>query len=176
MPGRFDLTGLLEAYVPHAGEERAYAEMLIRMRSSADVLSRNEFSPGHFTTSGFVVSPGGRLLLIFHNRLGKWLQPGGHIEPEDTDFWASAQREITEETGLDNLDAIGDGIFDVDVHDIPAFRDEPSHTHFDLRFLFGAAGQPTAGDGVGSVAWVAPAKVASYTDDRSVLRAVAKLS
>jgi 8-oxo-dGTP pyrophosphatase MutT (NUDIX family) len=176
VPRLFDLMRLLEAYVPHPEEERAYAEMLIRMRSGADVLSRYEFSPGHFTTSGFVVSPGGRLLLIFHNRLGKWLQPGGHIEPEDTDFWASARREVTEETGLDDLDAMGDGIFDIDVHDIPAFRNEPSHTHFDLRFLFGAAGPPIAGDGVGAVAWVAPAKVASYTDDRSVRRAVAKLS
>ena len=41
----------------------------------------------------------GRLLLIFHKRLGKWLPPGGELEPGETPLEAAA-RELFEETGL----------------------------------------------------------------------------
>lgn len=51
----------------------------------------------------FVVSPlivrDGRVLLVDHKELGRWLPPGGHIElDEDTD--RALLREIQEETGL----------------------------------------------------------------------------
>jgi 8-oxo-dGTP pyrophosphatase MutT (NUDIX family) len=41
----------------------------------------------------------GRVLLIFHKRLGTWLPPGGELEPGETPLEA-AERELFEETGL----------------------------------------------------------------------------
>ncbi len=38
-------------------------------------------------------------LLIKHRKLGKWLPPGGHVEPNETPEEA-AVREVSEETGL----------------------------------------------------------------------------
>lgn len=46
----------------------------------------------------FVVSEG-RTLLLRHRKLGKWLPPGGHIDPHELPDVA-ALREVEEETGL----------------------------------------------------------------------------
>lgn len=150
--------------------------MVVLAQESGDVLSRYYFEPGHFTTSGFVMSTDlSHLLLIRHERLRKWLQPGGHIEPGDESIEAAVRREITEETGLTDLTPIGEGLFDIDVHDIPAARGEPHHEHHDLRFLFRSRGEATAGDGATDIAWIPLDEVADVTKDRSVLRAAAKL-
>jgi 8-oxo-dGTP pyrophosphatase MutT (NUDIX family) len=52
----------------------------------------------HFTVTGFVVD-GGRTLLHWHKKLGIWLPPGGHIDPNEDPVQA-ALREVREETGI----------------------------------------------------------------------------
>lgn len=52
----------------------------------------------HFTATAFVVR-GDATLLHWHRRLGQWMPPGGHIEP-DEDPATAALREVREETGL----------------------------------------------------------------------------
>lgn len=52
----------------------------------------------HFTATAYVVA-GGRTLLIWHRKLGMWLPPGGHCEPNEDPVQA-ALREAEEETGL----------------------------------------------------------------------------
>jgi 8-oxo-dGTP diphosphatase len=47
-----------------------------------------------------VVIHEGRLLLVHHAKLGRWLPPGGHIERDETPDEA-VLREVREETGLD---------------------------------------------------------------------------
>ena len=94
---------------------------------------------GHLTGSGFVLDAARTsLLLLYHGRLHRWLQPGGHGEGE-TDPRQIALREIEEETGLRDLAPLGAGLFDVDVHAIPARPGEPAHLHLDLRFAFVAS-------------------------------------
>jgi len=54
----------------------------------------------HFCTCVHIYNPKTRnFLLINHRKLGVWLQPGGHIDP-DEDPEESALREVYEETGL----------------------------------------------------------------------------
>jgi 8-oxo-dGTP pyrophosphatase MutT (NUDIX family) len=52
----------------------------------------------HFTVAVFVVHQG-RVLLHFHQKLGRWLPPGGHIEANELPD-AAAVREVLEETGV----------------------------------------------------------------------------
>ena len=100
---------------------------------------RGTFEPGHFTASAFVLSADrAQLLLILHAKLGLWLQPGGHVDADDASMIEAARREAIEETGVEDLEPAHDGIFDVDVHEIPPLGNEPAHRHFDVRFLFRA--------------------------------------
>lgn len=85
--------------------------------------------PVHVTSSGVVVGSRGTILLL-HRRLGRWLQPGGHIEPGESPS-AAARRESQEETGL-VLSHPPDGpvLVRVDVHEAAL-----GHTHLDLCYL-----------------------------------------
>ena len=53
----------------------------------------------HPTSTAYVVA-GDRTLLLWHAKLGMWLPPGGHSEPNE-DPVQTACREVLEESGLD---------------------------------------------------------------------------
>jgi 8-oxo-dGTP pyrophosphatase MutT (NUDIX family) len=101
---------------------------------------------GHLTGSALVVSTRGHeVLLLHHQKLERWLQPGGHAEAGESSGEAVALREAFEETGLRDLALHADAPrpLDVDVHQIPARPGEPAHEHLDLRYLVVAsAGEP----------------------------------
>jgi 8-oxo-dGTP pyrophosphatase MutT (NUDIX family) len=86
----------------------------------------------HITASGLVVGPRGTVLHV-HRRLGRWLQPGGHVDRGEAP-WDAALRETCEETGL-TVGHPGNGpvLLHLDVH--PAADD---HVHLDLRYLLAA--------------------------------------
>jgi 8-oxo-dGTP pyrophosphatase MutT (NUDIX family) len=124
----------LRAYEPANDIERAHREAMMDLLAySPDAFSRHHFVPGHFTASCFIIDAEGRLLLHHHRRLDRWLQMGGHLEPDETPQEA-ALREGAEESGLRDL-KLRDAIFDLDVHDIPPSESDPEHAHFDVRYL-----------------------------------------
>jgi 8-oxo-dGTP pyrophosphatase MutT (NUDIX family) len=169
-------------------EERAHLQQLRALcqgaeRGGLDLFSRANFEPGHVTASAFVLSPDrSALLLILHGKLKRWLQPGGHVEPDDLDVLAAARREVREEVGLDELSLEQPSIFDLDIHTIPALKGDPPHLHLDVRFLFRAPSEAfEAGSDAKAARWVPLSElVAAHAcgdelSDRSVLRAVEKL-
>jgi len=181
------LRALLDAYTPGDEREAGFRDELRALLETGEpAFERAHYAPGHFTASAFVVSPDEReLLLILHGKLGRWLQPGGHVEPGDADVVAAARRELREEVGLDEVALLGDGLFDVDVHTIPASARAPEHRHFDVRFLFRAASREVvAGDDARAARWVPvraahqalDAKTGDLPSDESVMRAVRRLA
>ena len=101
----------------------------------------------HFTASAFVIDDAcARACLVEHVKLGRLLQPGGHLEPDDASLEAAALREAHEETGLElELHPEAPRPFDLDVHPIPERPGEPAHMHLDVRFLLVGRGEPCAG-------------------------------
>lgn len=70
--------------------------------------------PRHHTATAYVVARG-RTLLLWHARLGMWLPPGGHCDPNETPVEA-AIREAMEESGLDVAILPPDNLFSFDGH------------------------------------------------------------
>ena len=106
------------------------------INENVDCFDRSNLE-GHVTGSAWLVSPDGRqVLLTHHKKLGRWLQLGGHSDGEPNTLLVS-QREAEEESGL-KVQPLDESIFDIDIHEIPARADEPTHLHFDVRFLFRA--------------------------------------
>ncbi|GAC1653451.1 MAG: hypothetical protein NVS9B1_02720 [Candidatus Dormibacteraceae bacterium] len=85
--------------------------------------------PTHVTASAIITGVRGTILHR-HRRLGIWLQPGGHLDP-DEDPEAAALREAIEETGLQlRHPDTGPEFIHLDVHQAAA-----AHLHLDLRYL-----------------------------------------
>ncbi len=141
----------------------------------ADCFERTHLA-GHVTGSAWVVDRAGKAAVLTHHRkLDKWLQLGGHADG-DSDIRRVARREALEESGLAEIEPASDGIYDVDVHEIPARGAEPAHVHYDVRFAFYADREalPTASEESHAVAWIPLADIERFAIDDSVRRLVAK--
>lgn len=179
MPRRAPLHHLLSGLTPADPLEQEHQAAMLALCAdpTADPFDRARWAPGHFTASAFVLSPDeDELLLIFHEKLQRWLQPGGHIEPSDADVIAAALREVAEETAVVGAHPLGSGLFDVDVHTIPGRKADPPHRHFDARILLRAPSRAmAAGSDALSARWVRLDEVPLVETDESVMRAVRKL-
>jgi ADP-ribose pyrophosphatase YjhB (NUDIX family) len=135
-----------------------------------------ETQAGHFTGSAWLVSADGeRVLLMHHRKLQRWLQLGGHADG-DAELPNVALREAGEESGLVDLEVLPE-IFDVDLHVIPARRDEPEHLHYDVRYVVIARGSEvfTVNEESLDLAWRPVAKLAADpAADVSLRRMAAK--
>jgi 8-oxo-dGTP pyrophosphatase MutT (NUDIX family) len=154
-----------------ADHEANRARILAFIDEHPDALHRSCLE-GHLTGSAAVLDPGtGRLLLLFHTKVQRWLQPGGHADG-DANLAAVACREAEEETGIAGLTVITPAV-DLDVH---VFHNqtspEPDHLHLDVRHLVLA---PPGAIAVGNhesegLAWVAREDLPGYDVDDGTLR------
>lgn len=155
---------------PVAGRFRSFVE------AHPNALDR-ALDVGHVTASAWVVDRSARAaVLVFHPKLARWLQPGGHLEPGEATAEASL-REAREETGLTQLRLVDGEIFDLDVHRIPARPGEPAHWHWDVRHLVegSARERPAPTEEVRTATWTGWDEVRSKVGAESVLRLVRRI-
>lgn len=170
---------LLQNHKPADDSEKHSLERIIKLLDTADSpFFRDHFLPGHLTASGIVLNPARtKTLLIFHNKLQRWLQPGGHFEPGEFDPSAAAAREVLEETGVPTRwPGERPVLLDVDVHHIPPHKRNPPHYHFDLRMLLIADDNQKMlkPQEVRDVRWAMPAEFERFDLDPGTVRALKK--
>jgi 8-oxo-dGTP pyrophosphatase MutT (NUDIX family)/GNAT superfamily N-acetyltransferase len=175
MPGHTDalraaVRRSVVARTPVDRRERDSIACFVEAFDDLDVPFDEHASTTHVTASAIVVGELG-VVLHRHKRLNIWLQPGGHIDANETP-WDAAAREALEETGLPVAASEPvDPLIHVDVHPGPR-----GHTHLDLRYrLTAPPAQPAPPEGESQdVRWFSWAEAISIADPglEGVLRAV----
>jgi 8-oxo-dGTP pyrophosphatase MutT (NUDIX family) len=181
--------GVLPYSTFDADEER---ENLTRLRDfvqrSSDCFERSCIE-GHITGSALVTDPKGQhVLLTLHAKLNKWLQLGGHVDGS-SDIPNAALREAQEESGRSEVEffpyeeLLGLAVpsrplpFDLDIHLIPARKQDPAHFHFDVRFLcrLDPALPFVVSEESHDLRWLSLSDAQTLTDERSMQRQFFKL-
>lgn len=174
--GREALLGKLTQYKPSDEHEALMVErLLLFVEEHADCFERS-LAEGHVTGSAWIVDRTRMFTLLTHHRkLNKWLQLGGHADG-DPDILRVALREAREESGIEAIQPVMDGIFDIDIHEIPARGDVAAHLHYDARFLLEADREiPLAiSPESKALAWIELDRVFELNPEESVARMVAK--
>ena len=169
---RRSLALLLDDYSLQYPEEADTISRFREFLASGEQL-QGKANPGrHITASTWIVSPSRtRVLLTHHAKLDKWVQLGGHTD-DGEDWSAAALREAWEESGLTGLKMAQPGLYDLDIHEIPARPGQGAHDHYDLRFLVEAddAVPLTISDESHDLKWVPLSDLEDYTQEESQLR------
>jgi 8-oxo-dGTP pyrophosphatase MutT (NUDIX family) len=174
---RDPLQELLRRYGERWPDERQRTARFERFVAAHDDCLLRSCVPGHVTASAWILSPDGRhALLTHHKKLGKWLQLGGHVDGEAA-VERACLREAQEESGMQRFTFVpwaGAALvpLDLDVHPIPARRQDPEHLHWDVRFLLQAESgqQLVMSDESNRLEWVPVAELEQFTTEESVLR------
>jgi 8-oxo-dGTP pyrophosphatase MutT (NUDIX family) len=137
---RNPLITLLSQYDPLAPEEQSTKiRMLDCIKTYDNCFDRSLFI-GHITASAWLLNKDlTKALIMHHAKLDMWVQLGGHCDGNPNPLQV-ALKEAQEESGIQNIEPIHDGIFDIDIHFIPATPKEPEHYHYDVRFLLRVTG------------------------------------
>ena len=156
-----DLIDQIGAHTPFNDQEAAdKPKLLSLLQSSKDIFTRDN-TTAHMTASGWVVSPDRKsVLMIYHNIYNSWSWMGGHADGE-TDLLQVAQREIREESGIQNLKLLTPDIYSLEILTVDGHikRGEyvSSHLHLNVTYLFEAdPAQPlhVKPDENSGVAWI----------------------
>lgn len=172
------LLQLLAKYRERFPDERDRVDQFIDFVNRNPDCFERSLEEGHITGSGWIVDEAGaRTLLTHHRKLDLWLQPGGHADGE-SDVLSVALKECLEETALPGLRPVSEEIFDIDIHGIPARKDEPAHFHYDVRFLFRNVGSDNyvVTEESHDLAWVEMSRLEDYTTEWSMRRMRDKVS
>ncbi len=129
----------IEEYEPLCEQEQRDAQAMLQFISrNPDALLR-ENAAAHFTASGWAVNPArDKALMVWHNIYRSWAWTGGHADGEE-DLLAVAVRELREETGVQNVRAVSEKPFSLELLTVDGHIKRgayvSSHLHLNLTYL-----------------------------------------
>ncbi len=132
----------IQNYKPYNEQEKNDKEMMLKYIDTFDDVLTRENKMCHFTASNWIVNKERKkVIMIYHNIYKSWAWTGGHADG-DSNLLHVALKEAKEETGLDNLKLLSDGIFGIQILTVDSYikREKfvPSHLHLDCCFLLEA--------------------------------------
>jgi 8-oxo-dGTP pyrophosphatase MutT (NUDIX family) len=134
-----DIASTLSAYLERYPQEAELLSEPVRLLSQGEGFTDRRNFQMHVTTAALLVRAG-EVLLVDHVSYGITLQPGGHLEPDDSTLIDAAVRELTEETGVDPAAVVPASLSPVYIEYgmVPArpWKGEPAHHHLDIGFAF----------------------------------------
>lgn len=169
------LLGEVCDYANHFPNELDPKRVVEFLKKETNLFGRDS-KVGHITCSSWVLDYSRtHVLLIYHQRLKRWIQPGGHIEPFETPR-QGALREAEEESGIVGLKLLDQQLFHVNILNFPDGKDGPGHSHFDLRYLIQAPNGASldASEEVGGAKWVPLNRLEEYSDEETILMMAGK--
>jgi 8-oxo-dGTP pyrophosphatase MutT (NUDIX family) len=156
-----ELVEMVTGHIPDDSREAASKERFLAELARLPQPCDETADPVHVTASAVIVGRRGTIMLR-HRRLGRWMQPGGHLNPGEAPS-DGARREAMEETGLPvGHPPPGPLLLGLDVHDAAL-----GHTHLDLRYLLiGADTDPAPAPGESpAVRWCSFDEAAELADE-----------
>lgn len=132
----------IKKYRPCNEQERRDKELILNfIAANPDAFCRTNLI-AHMTASAWVVnSARDRVLMVYHNIYDSWSWTGGHADGEE-DLLAVALREVREETGIEHLKPLSDGIFSLEALTVDGHEKRgeyvPSHLHLNVTYLIEA--------------------------------------
>ena len=132
----------IQNYKPYNEQEENDKEMMLKYIDTFDDVLTRENKMCHFTASNWIVNKERtKVIMIYHNIYKSWAWTGGHADG-DSDLLHVALKEAEEETGLNNLKVLSDGIFGIQILTVDSHikrgKFVPSHLHLDCCFLLEA--------------------------------------
>ncbi len=120
-------------------KEKESVEKTLDFIENNDIIIGKENEKGHITASAFIINEKRtHMLLIYHKKCQLWLQPGGHLEKNESPL-DGAIREMIEETGINSYKLLDNKMFDCDVHEFVDVKNNDRHIHYDLKFIVEAS-------------------------------------
>ncbi|MFR5684025.1 MAG: NUDIX hydrolase [Clostridia bacterium] len=132
----------LQEYIPFNQQEKKEKDVMIDYIDTFDnILTRdNEFA--HFTASNWIVNHDKtKVLMAYHNIYPSWAWTGGHSDGIE-DLQEVAKREANEETGIENLKLLSNGIYSIEILPVDGHVKREnyvaSHLHLNITYLWEA--------------------------------------
>lgn len=147
-----NLVRLLSQWPVADGEQALLLSRYRDFAAAGDSSLRKAAGPVHFTASLLPFSDDlTRVLLVFHKKARRWLQPGGHIEEADASIVEAARREGVEECGV----AIDGDLVPAELDAHVLGGGFSCHEHLDIRFAVRVPGDavPHVSDESEDVRW-----------------------
>lgn len=173
------LLNLLYKHKPFNNTEKEMLQQMIQFVEANENCFDRSLTEGHITGSAWLVDS--KMEYVFfthHKKLDRWLQPGGHSDG-DPNTLAVSMREASEESGIEDvfIQPLVQNIFDIDIHTIPARKNEPEHLHYDVRFILETdKSHPLRiSDESNEIAWIGIEEIPRLADEESILRMLEKM-